>query len=172
MALTDKACKNAQPREKPYKMADSAGLYLHVMPNGAKYWRLKYRYLGKEKLLALGVYGQMSLAEARDARDKAQKLVKAGKDPAQIKRLEKLQRAQDAENSFEAVAREWHGKRLDTWSKNYGVEVLHRMKTERYSEYTNQQLSNGYYLSIGGFYKIDNDSYVFSKKSILDRGNL
>lgn len=130
MPLTDKVCKNAQPQEKPYKKADSAGLYLHVMPNGSKYWRLKYRYLGKEKLLALGVYGQMSLAEARDARDKAQKLVKAGQDPAQLKRQEKLQRAQDAENSFEAVTREWHGKRLDTWSKNYGVEVLHRMETD------------------------------------------
>lgn len=130
MTLTDKACKNAQPQEKPYKKADGAGLYLQVMPNGSKYWRLKYRYLGKEKVLALGVYDQMSLLEAREARDRAQKLVKAGQDPSQQKRLEKLQRAQDAENSFEAVAREWHAKRLPMWSKNYGVEVLHRMVTD------------------------------------------
>lgn len=130
MALTDKACKNAQPKEKPYKLADSAGLYLHVMPNGSKYWRLKYRYLGKEKVLALGVYDQMSLAEAREARDGAQKQVKAGHDPSQLKRQQKLQRAQDAENSFEAITRQWHAQRVATWSKNYSIEVLHRMETD------------------------------------------
>ena len=105
MPLTDTACKNAKAQQKPYKKADSNGLYLHVMPNGSKYWRLKYRHLGKEKVLALGVYPQTTLAEARDMRDHAQKLVNAGQDPAQLRKQEKLQRLVDAGNSFEAIAR-------------------------------------------------------------------
>ena len=75
MKLTDTACKNAKPADKPRKLSDGNGLCLEVMPNGKKYWRQKYRYLGKEKRLAHGVYPQTTLAEARDRRDKARKLL-------------------------------------------------------------------------------------------------
>ena len=73
MALTDIAAKQGKPRDKAYKLADSAGLYLLIQPNGAKYWRLKYRINGKEKVLALGVYPEVGLATARARRDDARK---------------------------------------------------------------------------------------------------
>ena len=73
MALTHVAIKNAKPREKAYKLSDEKGLFLLVTPAGGKYWRLKYRFGGKEKQLALGVSPEVSLAEAREKRDKARK---------------------------------------------------------------------------------------------------
>ena len=73
MSLTNIKCSTAKPKEKPYKIGDSGGLYLEVMPNGSKYWRLKYRYLGKEKKLAFGVFPEVTLAEAREKRDIARK---------------------------------------------------------------------------------------------------
>ena len=72
--LTDPKCKNAKPKDKSYKFADEKGLYLEVMPNGAKYWRMKYRYGGKEKRLAFGVYPEAGLKEARTKRDESRKL--------------------------------------------------------------------------------------------------
>ncbi|MGI9045740.1 MAG: Arm DNA-binding domain-containing protein, partial [Burkholderiales bacterium] len=71
MALTDTRCRTAKPESKPFKLTDEKGLYLLVQPNGAKYWRMKYRLQGREKLLALGVYPDVSLKDAREGRDKA-----------------------------------------------------------------------------------------------------
>lgn len=82
MPLTDVACKKAQPDAKPYKMADGNGMYLEVMPNGSRYWRLKYRFGGKEKRLALGVYPEITLADAREKRADARKLLASGVDPS------------------------------------------------------------------------------------------
>jgi hypothetical protein len=111
MTLTDTAIKNAKPKDRPYKLADEKGLYLLVTPNGGKLWRLKYRYAGKEKLLALGVYGdkkdEVSLKKAREKRDAARGLVAYGKDPSESRREEKRAKAIAAANSFEAVAREF-----------------------------------------------------------------
>ena len=100
MALTDIAIKSAKPEEKPYKRADSQGLFLLINPNGSKLWRLKFRVGGKEKLLALGAYPQVSLAEAREARDKARKSLMAGNDPAMEKQREKRARLESSENTF------------------------------------------------------------------------
>ncbi len=69
MALTKIECDKAQSKDKPYKLADGAGMYLEVMPNGSKYWRLKYRWLGKERRLALGVFPLITLADTRDKRE-------------------------------------------------------------------------------------------------------
>ena len=85
MPLSDTACRNAKPKEKPYKLSDEKALYLEVMPTGAKYWRLKYRIAGKEKRLALGVYPEVSLAEARNKRDEARKQIADGIDPSESK---------------------------------------------------------------------------------------
>lgn len=74
MPLTDTACKAAKGREKPYKLSDGAGLYLEVMPHGSKLWRLKYRYAGKEKRLAMGAYPEITIAKAREIREKARKM--------------------------------------------------------------------------------------------------
>jgi hypothetical protein len=104
MALTDIQCKNAKPAEKGYKKSDSHGLFLHVMPNGSRYWRLAYRFLHKQKLLALGVYPEVSLLEAREKRDSVRKLLAAGIDPAINKQQKKHLASLSAENTFEAVA--------------------------------------------------------------------
>jgi hypothetical protein len=93
--LTATAVRSAQPREKTYKLSDGGGMYLEVTPNGGMYWRLKYRYHGKEKRLAIGVYGEgagrVSLAQARKARDEAKELLAQGLDPSTAKRLAKEQ---------------------------------------------------------------------------------
>ena len=81
--------KSAKPSERPYKLADGAGMYLLVHPTGSKYWRLKYRLAGKEKVLALGVYPEISLAEARIRRDDARLLIREGRDPGVAKQLQK-----------------------------------------------------------------------------------
>ena len=79
MKLTNKSCQHAKPMDKPYKLADGGGLYLYVQKDGSRYWRVKYYYLGKEKLLSFGVYPAISLAEARDKRDAAKKRLANGK---------------------------------------------------------------------------------------------
>ena len=100
MKLNKKACDNAKPKEKPYKLADGGGLYLQVTPQGGLYWRLKYRFAGKEKLLALGTYPLISLADAREKRDTAKKQLVAGIDPSSAKQEEKRQNVLNAENTF------------------------------------------------------------------------
>ncbi len=130
MKLTDKACKNAQPADKPRKLADSHGLYLEIMPGGAKYWRFKYRFQGKEKRLALGVYPFISLAEARQKRDKAKRLLLEGQDPSSAKKEEKRTALQNAINTFEDIAREWHQNNLEKWNSRYGKTILHRLETD------------------------------------------
>jgi integrase len=107
MPLTALEIRNAKPLEKPYKLSDGGGMYLEVMPNGSKYWRLKYRFAGKEKRLALGVYPNLSLSEARDERDKAKDVLKRGLDPSQQRKVEKITRTLNIVNSFQGVAMEW-----------------------------------------------------------------
>ncbi|ELE7696543.1 DUF4102 domain-containing protein, partial [Escherichia coli] len=124
MKLTVRQVETAKPKEKPYKLADGGGLYLLVNPNGKRYWRLKYRSLGKEKLLAIGVYPDVSLAEARSKREDAKRTLSAGNDPSLERKIEKLSRQQDAENSFEAITREWYQRRYDRWSVSYREEML------------------------------------------------
>ena len=101
MALSDIQCKAAKPNDKPKKIPDSNGLYLEVMPNGSKYWRLKYRFAGKEKRLAIGVYPEVSLSEARDKRDQARKMLVNNIDPSAAKKEAKLQQEANSENNFE-----------------------------------------------------------------------
>jgi integrase len=116
VSLSDAKARNAKPGPKPYKIADREGLFLLVTPNGGKYWRLKYFFAGKEKLLALGVYPAVALADARDERARARKLLAAGIDPAEAKREAKRIESQKNLNSFEAVAGEWLEKRTHEWA--------------------------------------------------------
>ncbi len=108
MSLTDIIAKNAKPQKTQYKLSDERGLFLLVLPSGGRYWRMKYRFDGKEKLLSFGTYPETSLKEARNKRDEARKKIQEGVDPSQEKKLAKITRAINAENSFESVAREWH----------------------------------------------------------------
>lgn len=111
MPLTDVTIRKASPREKPYRLADGGGMYLEVSPSGGKYWRFKYRFAGKEKRLALGVYPDVPLAAAREKRDEARKTLAGGVDPGEAKKAAKRATLLAATNSFEAVALGWMDER-------------------------------------------------------------
>jgi integrase len=105
--LTDTSVKSVKPKDKEYKLSDGGGLYLLVKPNGGKYWRLKYYFLDKERLLAFGVYPDVSLKDARLKRDAAKKLLAQNIDPSEAKKEEKRLSILQAANTFEAIAKEW-----------------------------------------------------------------
>ena len=126
MPLTDVAIRNAKPRDKPYKVGDTLGLFLLVQPSGGKLWRVKYRIDGKEKKLAIGIYPQVGLAEARRRRDAARELVAAGKDPGREKQREKVRSRIQAETSFDAIAAEFCQKRRRDGQKAWAVSTATR----------------------------------------------
>ncbi len=130
MALTDTQVRNAKARDKDYKLSDGDGLYLLVTTKGHKYWRFKYRFDGKEKLLALGTYPERSLLNARHDRDVARKQVAAGIDPNSARKAAKAERAEHAANTFKAVALEWHDKKKSDWSENHAGRLLHRLELD------------------------------------------
>lgn len=142
MKLTNTQCKNAQPKTKVHKLADGGGLYLLVKPNGAKHWRLKYRFLGKEKLLALGPYPLVSLAEARERRDEAKKVLADGKDPINQKQDKKRQAVRNAQNTFKAVALEWHGNQKDAWSEHHALNVMRRLEIDIFPYIGNKPIAD------------------------------
>lgn len=134
MLLTNKAVDNAKAQEKIYRKFDGHGLYLEVTPSGSRYWRMKYRFGGKEKRLALGVYPEVTLAEAREKRAAARKLLAAGIDPSVAKSERKYLTAMNAANTFEAVAREWHEHNLEKWTMGYAADILHRLEMDIFPE--------------------------------------
>ena len=107
MALTDLAAKKAKPRDKDYKLSVERGLYLHVKTSGAKYWRMKYRFAGKEKTLSFGVYPEVTLAEAMERLDVARRQLRDDTDPGLEKKKAKLKRNIENLTTFESVARAW-----------------------------------------------------------------
>ena len=111
MSLTNTAVKAARPQAKPYKLYDEKGLFLLVEPSGAQLWRLKYRFQGKEKKLAIGRYPELGLREARDKRDEARSLLAVGTDPGQKKKDDRLTQAVQSANTFQAVAEEYIAKK-------------------------------------------------------------
>ena len=110
MALTAMAIKAAKGREKQYKLTDSDGLHLLVLPSGGRYWRLNYRYLGKYKTLAFGVWPEVELADARAKRDEARRMLAKGVDPGEQSKLDRIAVSVAAANTFRAVADEWIAK--------------------------------------------------------------
>jgi hypothetical protein len=127
MALTNIEARNAKAQDKPHKLADEKGLYLLVSPAG-KYWRFDYRFAGKRKTLAIGVYPEVTLAEAREKRDKARKLLADSIDHGSHKKATKQSIKLGGENSFEAVAREWFSKYEPTWAKNHSDKIIRRLE--------------------------------------------
>lgn len=119
-----------EPTDKPYTLADEKGLYLQVTPSGGKLWRMKYRFSGKEKLLAFGKYPEVSLAEARDRRDEARKLLAAGTDPGEHRQAVKLAKAAEGCNTFEAVARQWHAKVKASLVPEYAQKILRSLEMD------------------------------------------
>ncbi|MBX9641568.1 MAG: Arm DNA-binding domain-containing protein, partial [Mycobacteriaceae bacterium] len=120
MPLTDTAIRNAKPGAKPAKLFDERGLFLLVTPAGGKWWRLKYRFDNKEKLLSLGTYPDVSLKDARGRRDAARKLLADGIDPGENRKAVKATKVERAANSFEVVAREWYAKHALNWVEHHG----------------------------------------------------
>jgi hypothetical protein len=119
MSLTDMAIRNAKPKDKPYKLSDGGGLFLWVQPTGRKWWRYAYRYDGKQKLFAIGIYPEVTLAEAREGHMKARKLIHEGIDPNTDKREAKRKILLNESNSFESIAREWHEIKSSGWDSHH-----------------------------------------------------
>lgn len=138
MPLSDTSVRNAKPSikpdgkrtDKPYKLGDAGGLYLEVTPAGGKWWRLKYRFGGKEKRLSLGVYPDVPLKTARERRDQARKLLANGVDPGEHRKAAKSARADRAANSFEVVAREWFAKHQPNWADHHADRIIRRFERD------------------------------------------
>ena len=127
MGMTDTKARNAKPKEKQYKLFDTDGLFMIVTPRGGKWWRFKYRFGGKEKLMSLGTYPEISLLEARGKRDEARKQVANGIDPSQARKEQKAEQIKN-DSTFELVANEWHKKFKLTWSKKHADTILSRLE--------------------------------------------
>ncbi|WP_175891466.1 MULTISPECIES: tyrosine-type recombinase/integrase [Burkholderia] len=134
MPLTDTQIRNARynPDGTGNRLSDGGRMYLQIVQSGAKYWRLNYRFNGKDKTLALGVYPDVSLAAARKKRDEAREKLAAGIDPGESKKAEKRTQRLNAENSFEAIAREWHAKYASSWSESHGSRILRRLEVDAF----------------------------------------
>ncbi len=129
MALTNTTILNAKPSEKPYKLYDTAGLFLQVTPAGGKWWRFKYRFEGKEKLLSLGTYPDVSLKQARDKRDDARNLLANDQvDPSNKRQQIKAEKTLSSSNSFELVAREWWGTHMKNKAETHKDKVIRRFE--------------------------------------------
>lgn len=129
--LTDTAARNIKFNDKPIKLSDERGLYLLVNKAG-KYWRMDYRFSDKRKTMALGVYPETSLKDARIKRDEARRMLAEGIDPNQMRKQEKIAAKLSGENSFEKIAREWHNTQLARWSEGHAVRVIHSLEEDAF----------------------------------------
>jgi len=130
MSLTDIKIRAAKPREKAYKLADEKGLYMLITPTNSRCWYLKYRFAGKEKKLAFGVYPEVTLAIARSKRDEARKLLGNNIDPGVEKQLNKRVKKLTMENSFEALTREWYIKYSNKWTPRHRERFFTRLEKD------------------------------------------
>jgi integrase len=134
MSLYEVKVRNAKPKEKPYKLSDSEGLYLYITETGGKLWRFKYRFDNdgkgkKEKLLALGSYPGISLLNARQRRDDARKLLANNVDPGAVRKAQKQAKIEDTE-TFEVISREWHNKFKSTWTEGHALKLMRRLELD------------------------------------------
>jgi hypothetical protein len=127
--LSAAKCKNANSNGASIrKLPDGGGLYLWVYANGRKYWRVRYWQVGKEKSLSVGVYPSVTLSEARKKRDEMGKQLQSNLDPSTERKAANKRKKLAAENSFEAIAREWYGKQLHTWVPHHASDVKRRLE--------------------------------------------
>lgn len=144
MKLTDKDCKAAKPKGAAYKLFDGGGLYLLVNPNASKLWRLKYRFNNKEKLLSIGAYPIVTLAQARQERHKAKTLLSQNPpiDPMALKQERKREAIRSAENSFKAVAEEWLETKAEDWSAGYRLKNIRILELYLYPHFANTPIKD------------------------------
>ncbi|MER9624029.1 integrase arm-type DNA-binding domain-containing protein [Mesorhizobium sp. M0222] len=135
--LTDIAIKKAKAADKPYKMTDGGGLHLFVSTAGGKLWRFRYEIGGKEKLLSIGSYPDVSLLNARAARDEAKAIIRAGKDPGITKKLRKLSHVTSTANTFEAIGREWYELQKPQWAERHAHDVLVSLERDVFPTFGN-----------------------------------
>ncbi len=128
MLLTNLDVRNAKPKDKIYRLKDGAGLFLQVEPNGGQYWRLRYFFAGKERMLALGRYPEVSLSDARDKRLAARKLVANGTDPGAKKKEDKRIEIFKANNTFRAIAKDWHDTNKSKWTPDHAERLWRRLE--------------------------------------------
>lgn len=134
MPLNETKVRNAKPKEKPYKLSDSEGLYLYITETGGKLWRFKYRFDNdgkgkKEKLLAFGKYPEINLHDARQRRDDARKLLANNVDPGAVRKAQKQAKIEDTE-TFEVISREWHNKFKSTWTEGHALKLMRRLELD------------------------------------------
>jgi integrase len=134
MPLSDRAIRNLSAKNRPYKKGDTGGLFMLVTPAGGRWWRLKYRFGGKAKLLSLGTFPEVSLAVARERRDAARRLLAQGVDPSAQRKAEKREAELRDANSFSAVALEWHGKQAKKWTARHADDVKRRLESNLFPD--------------------------------------
>lgn len=142
MPLTDAAIRRAKPAAKPFRIADSAGLYLEVSPSGGRLWRFKYRFDRKQKLLALGIYPDISLAGARQKRDEARKLLASGIDPSEQRKAAKAARHGLAANTFEVIGRDWYAKVAPSLADTTKEKIIRRLEVNAFPVIGNRPISS------------------------------
>ncbi|EKN6298191.1 DUF4102 domain-containing protein, partial [Yersinia enterocolitica] len=124
MLLTDIQIRRAKAQDKAYTLNDGNGLSLLIEPNGSKGWRFRYRFAGKPKMISFGLYGDVSLADARKKRDEARAQVANSINPSDARKAEKIALQHSHANTFEAIAKEWHTSKLPTWTQEYADTVM------------------------------------------------
>ncbi len=134
MVLTDTHVRNAKPKARSYKLSDGGGMYLLIKSDGARYWRLDYRFSGKRRTLALGVYPTTTLAKARTRREEARAQLAEGTDPSAVKKATKRAAKLSIENTFEAVARECLAKQRNRLAPRYFNLLLARLEADIFPE--------------------------------------
>ncbi|MBR0663972.1 integrase arm-type DNA-binding domain-containing protein [Roseomonas hellenica] len=137
--LTDAEVRAAKPRGAPYKLSDGAGLHLYVTPAGSRIWRYRYEIAGREKLLTIGPYPEVTLAQAREERTKARAHLRASVDPA-VERKKARLAATDKRLVFEAVARDWHARRSPGWTRRHSDDVLNSLERDVFPAFGSLQL--------------------------------
>jgi len=142
MLLTDAQVRNAKPKAKFYRLRDGNSLFLHVDPNGGKYWRFMYRYAKKQKTLALGTYPDVSLGDARDRTHASRKALAGGTDPGAMKQEEKRLAVFHADNTFEAVAKEWFETNKPQWTPDHAERLWRRIDLHLVSQLGTRPISD------------------------------
>lgn len=122
--------RRAKPEAKAYTLGDGQGLSLLIEPNGSKSWRFRYRYAGKPKMISLGVYPTITLADARSRRDDARKLVAEGKNPSEVRKEQKIALQTESESAFEKIATEWHQMKSVKWSEGYAADIIEAFQND------------------------------------------